>query len=650
MPQPLLLDAGVEYKGSFVEALDKMTQAPSPLGRKGSILGENGQPEISLQHMYSTTEGALVAIYGGLLRDSSLDKVKELLMGFISSLEGLDESKRADYSRYLVCLIFHTRDCRGGKGERNIFRSLVLESYRYFPKTIESLIQYIPTFGYWKDLNELLVDITNSEMVDVNFEKLINVIYITMSDQLRLDSDNYNTFMLDKQTALDSGEIYNKKLHLTLVAKYCPKEGGSYDRKVKAAKELAMRLYPIEFKTDFRMALKSYRKMVSMLNAAIRTTEVLMCQKRFSEIQFKLVPGKCLLKYRSAFLNQISGSNELRHPDSTDRMSCRDNILKFMEDVKNGKKRINAGQLFLHEIVEKIYNHILGSKILTDEELELCELCWNEIIKTYQDQVIKGEIKLNKGIVMADVSGSMTGTPMMVSIASALCISSFVNEPYRHRFITFDTTPRWLYIEPNLKLVDKIKIIMSSPWGGNTNFEKAMNLILDAAVTFCLQPNELPEWFLLLSDMQFDAANSNVNWETMHEHIQERFKTVGIKTCGKPYKMPHLIYWNVRGDTNGLPVVSNQLGCQIVSGYSIAILREIFKNQDLNNITPWSNLQSTLDGARYEIIKNTTTSIAEEPYFSYYNQNQPDIIHKKDISPEPIRSTGIFSFISSFFK
>jgi hypothetical protein len=645
MPQPLLLDAGVENKGSFVEALGN----PSPLGRKGSILGENGQAEISLKYMCSSAEGALVAIYGGLLRDSSIDKVKELLTGFIRSLEDLAEGKRADYARYLVCLIFYTRDCRGGKGERNIFRSLFLESYRYFPKTIESLVQHIPTYGYWKDLNEILVDISDST-ADVNFEQLKNTIYAIMADQLRIDSDNYNLFILDNKTANESGENYNKKLHLTLVAKYSPKEGGSYDRKMKAAKELAMRLFPLEFKTDFRMALKSYRKMVSMLNQAIRTTEVLMCQKRFSEIQFKLVPGKCLLKYRCAFLNTISGGDEFRYPNDNDRMTCRANILKFMEDVKNGKKRMNVGQLFIHEIVEKIVNHNNGSKNLTEEELELCELAWNEIIKTYQEQLEKGEIKLNKGVVMADVSGSMNGTPMMVSIASALFISNFVNEPYRHRFITFDTTPKWLYVEPNLKLVDKIKIIMNSPWGGSTNFEKAMNLILDAAVKFSLQPNELPEWFLLVSDMQFDSANSNSNWETMHEHIQETFRTVGIKTCGKPYQVPHFIYWNVRGDTNGLPVVSSELGCQIVSGYSIAILKEIFKNQDLTNITPWSNLQSTLDGTRYEIIRNNVSSIAEEPYFSYYSQTQPDIIHKKEILPEPTQSSGIFSFISSFFK
>ena len=651
MPQPLLLDTVGDYKGSLVEALDKMTQAPSPMSskRNGLSLGENGRPEISLEEMCKNAEGALVAIYGGLLRDSSETKVRELLTSFIGSLEGLEESKRAEYARYLVCLIFHTRDCRGGKGERNIFRGLFLESYRHFPKTVEALVQHIPTYGYWKDLNEILLDSTLTKWQSINFEKLRNIIYAIMADQLRVDSDNYNLFMSDKTAASENGTSFNKKLQLTLVAKWVPKEGGSYDRKIKAAKELALRLYPVEFKTDFRMALKSYRKTVSILNKAIHTTEVLMCEKRFAEIQFKLVPGKCLTKYRRAFLNQKQGSEELRHPEDEDRMTCRSNILKFMEDVKTGKKKINANQLFIHEIVEKLYGHVRNNQKLTEEEQELYELCWNEIVRIYREQIEKGEISLNKGVVLADVSGSMEGTPMMVSIAAAIFVSSLIDEPFRDRFLTFDNTPQWYSIDPNMKLIDKVRLVANSPWGGSTNFEKAMNLILDAALAFKLQPEEMPKWFLVLSDMQFDAANDNNNWNTMHEHIHDRFTSVGMKACGKPYDMPHIIYWNLRGNTKGLPVVSSQAGCQLVSGYSVALLKELFKHQDLSSVSPWSNLQSTLDGSRYELVRKTVSSIAEEPYFSYFNRSQPDIVSNQE-AEQPQTSSGIFRFISSFFK
>jgi len=651
------------FKVSFVEAMDKMSQFPSPLGRSSSMssFGENGQPEVAIQDMASNPEDALIAIYAGLLRDSIQEishthhtsvlktslvlklepsRLTKLMNGFMSSIESLSQQQKADYSCYLICLLYHTRDCRGGKGERDIFRYLLLESYKHFPKTVEALVQYIPQYGYWKDMNELLVDTYDYKMDGVCFDNLRNVIYTIISDQLKIDFDNYNAHKEDAQS----------KLTLTLAAKYAPKEGGSYDRKIKAAKEIAMRLFPIEFKTDFRMALKSYRQMISSLNAAIHTTEIQMCNNRFSEINFSRVPGKCLTKHRSAFLNQkLETKNELRYPEVEDRIKCRENLLQFMLDVKSGKKQINAGQLFIHEIVGKLLDHIQLKIVLSQEEIDLFELCWNEIVKTYRDMVDQGHISLKHGMILADVSGSMTGTPMQVSIATAIFISSFLNEPYCDRFMTFSTVPSWFYIDPSLSLLEKVRMVSESPWGGNTNFEKAMSMILEVAITFKLEPEETPKWFLVLSDMQFDLASGNKKWETMHEHMLEMFAIAGLKACGKPYKMPYFIYWNLRGNTEGLPVVSNEPGCSMVSGYSIAILKELFKNRDLKSITPWTNLKSTLDSARYEPIKNRVIAVAEAPYFEHYktvsNSHAESSSASIDESIPPRK--GFFNLLSS---
>jgi hypothetical protein len=640
------------FKVSFVEAMDKMIQVPSPISSVS--LGENGQPEVAIKDMTSNPEDALIAIYAGLLRDSiqeishhvpnsflKLDssRLSRLMHGFMSSIELLSQQQKAEYSCYLICLLYHTRDCRGGKGERAIFRYLLLESYKHFPKTVEALVQYIPHYGYWKDLNELLVDTYNYKIDGVCFDNLRNIIYTFISDQLKIDFDNYTAHKEDEKS----------KLVLTLAAKYAPKEGSSYDRKIKAAKEIAMRLFPIEFKTDFRMALKSYRRMISSLNAAIQTTEILMCNNQFSEINFSRVPGKCLSKYRSAFLNQkLENKNDLRYPDVEDRMKCRENLLQFMLDVKSGKKQINAGQLFIHEIVGKLLDHIQRKIVLSQEEIDLFELCWNEIVKTYRDMVSSGEISLKHGMILADVSGSMEGTPMQVSIATAIFISSFLNEPYCDRFMTFSTVPSWFYIDPSLSLLEKVHIVSESPWGGSTNFEKAMSMILEVATTFKLEPEETPKWFLVLSDMQFDLASGNKKWETMHEHLREMFATAGLKACGKPYEMPYFIYWNLRGNTEGLPVVSNEPGCSMVSGYSIAILKELFKNRDLKNITPWTNLKSTLDSERYELIKNMVISVAEKPYFEHYkivaNSSSNDSVSTEKSNPP---RKGFFNLLSS---
>jgi len=646
MPLPLPLDTVLDNSvASLVDGLDKMTQVPTP---KALVLGENGCPEVSVHGMCQDTEGALVAIYSGLLRDSDNKKVLELFGNFEKTLNGQSDENKAEYCRYLISLVFHTRDCRGGKGERLLFRRMLLASYKYFPKTIESLVQYIPSFGYWKDLNELLVDIGTQE----GYDGLRNVIYTIMSEQISCDIENLNLWELDKKSAMEQGLEFNKKLHLTLVAKWAPKENSSYDRKIKAAKQLAIKIYPREFGIDYRTALKQYRKTISRLNRAINTTEVLMCEKRFSEIQFKLVPGKCLTRYRRAFLNQKQMGEDLRYPDDDDRMKCRNNILKFMEDVKSGKRKINANQLFIHEIVEKLFHNNASVGKLSNEEVELYELCWKEIVGSYRKQIENGEISLNRGIVLADVSGSMSGTPMMVSIAAAILISELLDEPYRGRFMTFDTTPQWFNIPIELSLQKKISMVAGSPWGGSTNFLKAMDLILDVAQSQKLKQTQMPEWFLVLSDMQFNSANEGQSWKTMYEKINENFASVGQMVCGEPYKPPQIIFWNLRGNTNGFPVVADQPGCVMVSGFSVAILKEIFRSQDLRSITPWLNLKSTLDGNRYEIIRKTVTSLAESPYFSIFSNNEPDVVSEQEASKTDNLTTSgsLLNYITSFFS
>ena len=54
-------------------------------------------------------------------------------------------------------MIFHTRDCRGdGKGERQVFYSLIWHLYHYVPKTTLELMKLVPEYGYWKDFQNMV--------------------------------------------------------------------------------------------------------------------------------------------------------------------------------------------------------------------------------------------------------------------------------------------------------------------------------------------------------------------------------------------------------------------------------------------------------------------------------------------------------------
>jgi hypothetical protein len=616
----------------LVEALDNTLN-----NNIDRVVGENGCPAIGTE---STVEGLITQLYFKLVRNTSDDVIKTFIDDICVSVGNLSDDKRAEYLTYLIRLAMQTRDPRGGKGERRIFKTMYIYLYDKFPKTMLELAELIPgEYGSWRDLLDICTELKEGALYD----HLINI----YANQL---NDDYKT-LLEKQYNLDKNSTITLP-NITLAAKWAPREKGSHDRKAGLAYVIASKIFP-DIKSKHTV-LKQYRKLISQLNVAINTTEVLMCNKKFSEIKFNLVPGRCLSKYKKAFLN-ITKTSSVRYPDDIDRIKCRENLLQFMGEIKSGIRKLNSSQIFIHEIVSRF----LVQSPLSTEEIELLELCWNSILETYKDSTT-----LSRGVVLADVSSSMSGTPMEVSIACAIFISSLVEGPYKDRFITFDTTPQWHKIT-STNLADKVTEVRRSPWGGSTNFESAMNLILDVAVREKLQPEELPEWFLVVSDMQFNSANNNgmygngeTQYKTMHEILEDRFTQAGIAAVGRPYMVPHMIYWNVRGDTDGFPVVSTQSNCQMVSGFSVSILKSIFDGKNLADITPWISVRDMLDSARYRAVYNKVKEVAESPYFNVYdlledvNVISDDECNDNDInsSDELISNNSIVSFLQSYWS
>ena len=109
-------------------------------------------------------------------------------------------------------------------------------------------------------------------------------------------------------------------------------------------------------------------------------------------------------------------------------------FLKKNRDIKNG---------FLIE--EKHY--ILGAKINSS-------ILWNisEILKEfhYQGRLIRqGE----------------------------LIISELTNDQYRDRILTFESNPKWHKVNGEATISEKVSSLLKAPWGGSTDFTKAMDMI-----------------------------------------------------------------------------------------------------------------------------------------------------------------------------
>jgi hypothetical protein len=147
--------------------------------------------------------------------------------------------------------------------------------------------------------------------------------------------------------------------------------------------------------------------------------------------------------------------------------------------------------------------------------------------------------------------------------------------------------------------VDKVQ---RSDWGMNTNFAAALNMILDAIVQHKLEPNDVEDMVLtVLSDMQIDQADHS--YSSLMNMIEQKYAEAGMRLYKKPFKPPHILFWNLRS-TTGFPALSTQKNASMMSGFSAALLNLFCEEglEALQSCTPWSMFLKGIDLERYQIL------------------------------------------------
>ena len=649
------MSASETIKSTFWSSMDREVGTIHSQKR----VGENGSDEYSMYGLAGDTasevQGALVAIFSGVARGSSKAQVIELVKNIEKTAQVSGGKSLQNAMASLIVVAFQLRDCRGGKGEKQLSRWILMYIYEKYPKTINALVPLFPEYGYWKDLSYFIEDSHGNR----KFNSLVNTCYEVMVSQLKEDWMTIQDY--DKVESGQSGKANKPKL--SLLAKYIPKEGRSFDKKCKCSKRLAKLLFPEEFEGNCYRAMKQFRQMVPRLNKEINTTEVLMSDNRFDEINFNLVPGRCLNMNRRAFLN-IKGGKKCKTQEQRSyepqRIDCCDNLKNHMELAKTGKAKIHGKQMFIHELARTYfpvgYSDVFESNTTQDEDT-LIQLQWDNIKQGLQDKIKEEGLDINRGLSLIDVSGSMTGTPMEVAVSLGIMVSELQDTIYGNRFISFAETPKWIEFNKDWTLKEKVQHTLKSQWGYSTDFLAAHDLILSIAVKEKLTPDQLPSWFIVVSDMQFNQASINTgsnvystldqfadktllnsvrnksastnNWggscsiktsdfQTIHEILVETYKKIGLAVCGKPYELPKTIYWNVRGDTVGFPVQADTPNTMMISGWSSDLLPLVLENKldayvEKAKPTSWDLFVKAMSQERYDtilgIIENTNETV-----------------------------------------
>jgi hypothetical protein len=281
-----------------------------------------------------------------------------------------------------------------------------------------------------------------------------------------------------------------------------------------------------------------------------------MCAKDWDSITYPHVPSLAMNKYRKAF-----GKND----------SSR--FTEYITLVKEGKQEIKAGVLFPHQLYDAYKR---------GENKDAVEAQWMNLPDFMSDS--------NERIIpVCDVSGSMTGLPMSVSVSLGVYISERNKSIFKDAFITFSASPQMNYLRGSF--YERLRQLEHADWGMNTNLEAVYKLILGKAVQHNIPESEMPTKILIISDMEFDRCATNGS-NTALKMIERMYKDAG-------YKFPEIIFWNVNGRLGNVPAKSSSKGVGLVSGFSPSVLKSILQG---SIDTPEGLMLRTVMSERYKSI------------------------------------------------
>lgn len=651
---------------SLASAFVKSTKTPkSPNMESGpdsitnqlvSDIGNNQFSEVSVNEKndLSVSHTALdprVALANQMVRGLSEPDLATLIRDVNAMAVSLDKKGNKDKSQQMMsdCLVIvmMARDIDEGKGERMIAYNALLELYKYFPETIMALMPLLPEmYGSWKDVNNLLsmlydkISSLSSGAFRRNpkltaYQDLVTCLVKMYAVQLAADESSSNPSLAGKWSPREARNGNTKKMaHAIAKMIFCDKTFNRKDGSIinswnynseALSKDPSNQTLLKNLNESKVACYAAYRKLTSKLNTS---TEVLMCDtsNKWSEIKPGSVPAKCLKKHRKGFYNQSNKKGDLNpRSNNPDRVQC---AAQFAEYVRKAlkdptKARVHGKKLMPHEIVS---HYLRGG-----DYDEVLEAQWIDMVESLREAGTFNDL-----LPLVDVSGSMSGTPMEVAIAIGLLVAA-LSPLANGYFITFESNCRWHKVTGKT-LFEKVVSAKSAPWGGSTNFESAMNLVLSTVSKNDLAPEEVDKLRLIvLSDMEFDTANgrgyydydqysrkTTSSWSSSYDKIKVGFEKAGLASSHrKAYSVPEIWFWNLRASSLTFPVKDNIPGAFLISGWSQNALKSMMKG-DLRNCkneappTAFDLLRKEMDSDRYDAVRKVVESTQEGHFKGYY--------------------------------
>ena len=570
-----------------------MTSLIQALDQKNKFrVGENAHVEYSWQS--NDLKEKIVKFYFQLVRSDDMKKLKleyERMLDIIYS----EPKKYSEQLSMLYKILANCRDCDKGKGEKDLTWMMLLSlwarhkeaAYYLFEKIV--IIQDDHQLGSWADVKYFCGYIKNN----TGNKEHPFILWIV------------DLFIYHLNIQWDALTNKKKNIPIHLLGKWGPREKSKYGW---LHEMIAYKMHP-EWIVTGRMSnnLKKAQlkckitltKQLTTLNKYLDTPQIKQCNGNWRFIDFSKVTSITMKNQKTSFQNFKNKSDKSERCDKEDRRQCAENFANYMTKVKEGRVKINAKRLNVY--------HLVRDALMNRENMEN-----RAVIEEQWKENSKKNGNLGNIIAMVDTSGSMEQDeciPLYNAMGLGLRIAEKTRDAFKNRILTFDREPKWLQFDSSQSFCSKVYDLKEASWGMNTDFYKALDLILSVLVCNSIPPKDVEDLTLaVFSDMQIDGYNGATieDLSSMFTRIEGKFKRHG-------YSVPHILFWNLR-KTNGFPVKTSQKNVTMLSGYSEYLLNVLCEQgiEELKKITPYIQLKNILDNDRYKMFGEFMKNYVEQ--------------------------------------
>lgn len=506
-------------------------------------------------HLTATTNGAMVY-------DTSFNSNVDLF-GSIGSMRHNYESENIllfenafkENPVMATRLLFYARDCRGGYGERKVVFDIFKKSFMDdHPEYGVQLVKHFAEYGRWKDMWDLI----DLKVKEVGIEKAIeDKVVVEMLDII------YNQFYKDWQVVkyyYDAAGLADDKPNISMLAKWMP----SCHSQSKNVRKL-YRLFAEYSKLPawLPMGERYYRTYLRKMRDYLDIVEKKIVNKDYESIDYTKIPSRALKRYTKLF-------NKYDYERFSSLMK------KAANPTDNPEVKLNVKQLYPYEILGDVAFTYWRDRKVDFEDTDAKNAMWYQMPNFF-----KRDVSI---LPVLDTSGSMNGEPLKIAMSLAIYTAqNNSHDTFKNIVMQFSDNPHFVDIGKAHRLGDIVNCFHCD--NGSTNFEGVMKKLLITAINNKLPKSEMPEYLLIISDMQFNSmSDMGYSFKPMEysalttpipmmERLRKAYNNAG-------YDLPMMIYWNVADSpSKGRFPMAHLDGCIYISGKTPAIFDHLFDDK-----------------------------------------------------------------------